>query len=309
MNNKEFKTIDEQIELLKSRGLKIENEDKLKWYLSSYNYQNFINGYNDLFMINEDRSKNKYKPIASSNQIINLFNFDRWLSKNILSIIQNIERKISSSIAYVLAINLNYYNNDKSGNIFKYEFNNPLIEKMFVKMDFEEWNEMKSRLLDDKKINKNEKLYKKYNSNSEIPIWSLIIKMSFGDLILILSKVNENIFFQIMKDSKIYNWENLNSKKEIILIFKIIKDLRNRICHNNVIYNIEITDRSKIKPISGILKIDLKKANLLDIVKIIEKLDNDSYISENVYKQLDKYNDIHEIIKNLIINKIKNHNL
>ncbi len=309
MNNKEFKTIDEQIELLKSRGLKIDNEDKLKWYLSSYNYQNFINGYNDLFMINEDRNKNKYKSIASSNQIINLFNFDRWLSKNILSTIQNIERKISSSIAYVLAINLNYYNNDKGGNIFKYEFNNPLIEKMFVKMDFEEWKEMKSRLLDDKKINKNEKLYKKYNSNSEIPIWSLIIKMSFGDLILILSKVNENIFFQIMKNSKICNWENLNSKKEIILIFKIIKDLRNRICHNNIIYNIEITDRSKIKPISGILKIDLKKANLLDIVKIIEKLDNDSYISENVYKQLDKYNDIHEIIKNLIINKIKNHNL
>ena len=34
MNNKEFKTIDEQIELLKSRGLKIDNEDKLKWYLS-----------------------------------------------------------------------------------------------------------------------------------------------------------------------------------------------------------------------------------------------------------------------------------
>ncbi|WP_406602406.1 hypothetical protein ACJA29_02950 [Metamycoplasma sualvi] len=112
-----------------------------------------------------------------------------------------------------------------------------------------------------------------------------------------------------MKNSKICNWDNLNSKKEIILIFKIIKDLRNRICHNNVIYNIEITDRSKIKPISGILKIDLKKANLLDIVKIIEKLDNDSYISENVYKQLDKYNDIHKKIKDLIINKIKNHNL
>ena len=93
------------------------------------------------------------------------------------------------------------------------------------------------------------------------------------------------------------------------MIFKIIKDLRNRICHNNVIHNIEITDRSKIKPISGILKINLKKSNLLDIVKIIEKLDNDSYISENVYKQLDKYNDIHKIIKNLIINKIKNHNL
>ena len=78
----------------------------------------------------------------------------------------------------------------------------------------------KSRLLDDKKINKNEKLYKKYNSNSEIPIWSLIIKMSFGDLILILNKVNENIFFQIMKNSKICNWDNLNSKKRLFWYLK-----------------------------------------------------------------------------------------
>lgn len=75
-----------------------------------------------------------------------------------------------------------------------------------------------------------------------------------------------------MKNSKICNWENLNSKKEIILIFRIIKDLRNRICHNNVIYNIEITDRSKIKPISGILKINLKKANLLDMLKLLKNL-------------------------------------
>ena len=30
MDNKEFKTIDEQIKLLKSRELKIDNEDKLK---------------------------------------------------------------------------------------------------------------------------------------------------------------------------------------------------------------------------------------------------------------------------------------
>ena len=59
--SKKFKTFDEQINLLEEMELSISNKNKLRWYLQSYNYQNFINGYNDFFMINNDRSKNKYK--------------------------------------------------------------------------------------------------------------------------------------------------------------------------------------------------------------------------------------------------------
>lgn len=42
---KVFKTIDEQITILKQRGLIIDDEEHAKKYLLSQNYYNLINGY------------------------------------------------------------------------------------------------------------------------------------------------------------------------------------------------------------------------------------------------------------------------
>ena len=52
---KKFMSFLEQISILRARGLNILDANKLIWYLKAYNYQNLINGYNDLFMKNEDR--------------------------------------------------------------------------------------------------------------------------------------------------------------------------------------------------------------------------------------------------------------
>ena len=42
---KPFKTLEEQIEILKSRNLKFEDEEKAKFYLLHNNYYNIINCY------------------------------------------------------------------------------------------------------------------------------------------------------------------------------------------------------------------------------------------------------------------------
>ena len=51
MANKVFKSIDEQVEILKQKGLKFENEDKAKEILLRENYF-FISGYRHIFMRN-----------------------------------------------------------------------------------------------------------------------------------------------------------------------------------------------------------------------------------------------------------------
>lgn len=51
---KEFKTIDEQIALLRSRGLVIPDENKAYLYLLTNNYYNIINGYSKYFPMDED---------------------------------------------------------------------------------------------------------------------------------------------------------------------------------------------------------------------------------------------------------------
>lgn len=50
MQQKEFKTIDEQIQILKSRNLTIPDEQRAKDYLLSNNYYNIINGYSKPFL-------------------------------------------------------------------------------------------------------------------------------------------------------------------------------------------------------------------------------------------------------------------
>lgn len=50
MEQKEFKTIDEQLEILKSRGLCFSTDESTKRYLEKENYYNIINGYKDLFL-------------------------------------------------------------------------------------------------------------------------------------------------------------------------------------------------------------------------------------------------------------------
>ena len=47
---KEFKTLDEQIEILKSRGMDIQDEEDTRKYLLSNNYYNIINGYSKPFL-------------------------------------------------------------------------------------------------------------------------------------------------------------------------------------------------------------------------------------------------------------------
>lgn len=81
--SKPFKTYDEQIEILSSRGLNIDNPDNAKIILSQLNYYNLINGYKtpflDLKVSTED--EDKYKDGSSFQEIFYLHEMDRELKE------------------------------------------------------------------------------------------------------------------------------------------------------------------------------------------------------------------------------------
>ena len=68
-----FKTINEQIEILKHRGLKIENEEYAQEVLLRENYF-FISGYRHLFTTD---NKDKFIEGATFEELYSLFLFDR----------------------------------------------------------------------------------------------------------------------------------------------------------------------------------------------------------------------------------------
>ena len=73
---KVFKTIDEQINLLKSRNLIIDDINSAKTILENNNYYYLINGYKNLF-INSSIKTEKFIQGTTLEEIYNLYEFDR----------------------------------------------------------------------------------------------------------------------------------------------------------------------------------------------------------------------------------------
>ena len=75
MRDKQFKNLDEQLEIFKYKGLVIEDEDFAKTVLLRENYF-FLNGYRHLFM--NSPSDRTYVTGATFNELYSLFLFDRY---------------------------------------------------------------------------------------------------------------------------------------------------------------------------------------------------------------------------------------
>lgn len=96
--NKEFKTIEEQIDILKERNLII-NEEKAKEIFRDNNYYYLINGYKDLFL-DKNSEEEKYIEGATLEEIFALYKFDSELRSAFLKNILKIERRMDTYIAY-----------------------------------------------------------------------------------------------------------------------------------------------------------------------------------------------------------------
>lgn len=99
MNQKPFKTHDELIEVLKSRGITMEtSKDRgyAKTHLQRIGYYTLINGYSALFQIEKD----KYIEGTTIQEIVALYLFDRRLRGILLQYILPFETNIKSLVAY-----------------------------------------------------------------------------------------------------------------------------------------------------------------------------------------------------------------
>ena len=287
-SRKPYLTIDKQIELLESRGMNIKNRDYLKYYLERYNYQNFINGYNDYLFKSDERSSNTYKVGITEKEIINIFNFDRSISSLILSNILDIERQFSSYLNYVICQTLITKYNDIYCNIFALDNKGyqDIFSNAFKSVPKDQWDEVVKTINDTLKYNwnnnKNDDLVIKYPNEKEIPLWCICIYWSFGDIRKILYKYLDsflfNKFFDKLNNSKI-------NKYEFKKIVKMMNKVRNKCCHNNVVYN---WSYKNIKLFDLVHWIDVfrnkknKNSSLLEQIKkkIIKYLENDDFNKE-----------------------------
>ena len=100
-----FKTLDEQIMILKNKGLIIDDEDYVKDVLLRENYF-FINGYRYLFL--KSLHERVYIDGTNFRELYALFYFDRQLRNILFKNILIIENNLKSIISYVLSKKYGY---------------------------------------------------------------------------------------------------------------------------------------------------------------------------------------------------------
>lgn len=94
-NYKKFLTYHEQIELLKSKGLHIKNEETAISFLKRFSYYSLVSGYKDIF-----KQNGLYRSDASIEHIVNLYLLDDYLRNIILHNVIILEKHIKSLYSY-----------------------------------------------------------------------------------------------------------------------------------------------------------------------------------------------------------------
>ena len=256
MNEKPFKTYDEQIELLKSRGLKITSNNVALKILKEENYYNVINGYKDLFL-DKSSDEDKYKIGSDFMEIVALYRFDREIRNLFLKEILKIENKLRSLISYTFS---EKYGND---NYLKFDNFETLEGSGTKPKNIEKRaghiHELIAEMQKDLAYSIDKKEYIKHYMNKYgfIPLWVLINSITFGTL----SK-----FYSLMKPQD----QNIVAKNfgvvenDLKQYINILSSIRNLCAHGERIYNLKL-EKTKNMPNSNyhkFLKIPINKESM-----------------------------------------------
>lgn len=251
------KNFDEQIEILKNRGLQFENEERAKKYLSYIGYQR-LSVYWNYFYIDKIE-KNAFKREISFENILDLYIFDRKLRVLFFEATERIEVCIKVLFSDILCRNNSsaFWYNDASlfrQRLDKYEINGELKQEIFN-------HKMIMKKIEEsiQKIKKNNKSLKGFTNlkDTPIPSWKLCDMITFGAFSNIMSLINGS------NDTELYEKFNL---PKIVLDnwLECIVNIRNICAHYGLLYrrSFAITPRSLTKSKKRSYTIDFETSRM-----------------------------------------------
>ena len=217
MGKKIFKTLDEQIEILKSKNLIVDDYDYAKRVIMRENYF-FLMGYRHLFLSSDGKH---FRDGTEFREIYALFSFDRQLRNIIFKNILIIENNSKSIFSYVLSQKYGY----RESEYLRPQNYNQAPEKKRQVEDL--LRKMKRQI----RVNGGQHEATKHyiNNYGYVPLWVVVKVLSFG----ITSEL-----FTIMKysDQKEIA-DNFNVSVENLLIFlPVLSNFRNLCAHEDILF-------------------------------------------------------------------------
>lgn len=219
MANKVFKTLDEQIEILKNRGLVVEDEKEARDILLRENYF-FINGYRHLFT--KEKGKDIFIDGTTFNELYATFVFDRRLRNIFFKYLLVVENNMKSIISYQLSRKYGYKEKEY---LNPDNFNQDPLRRRQV-------NDVISKMKRQIRVNgdKHTATMHYMNKYGYIPLWILVKVLSFG----ILSEL-----YSILKyDDQIDIAEKYHISPDVLGTYlSITANFRNLCAHEEILYD------------------------------------------------------------------------
>ena len=239
MGKKIFKTLDEQIELLKSKGLAINDIEYTKQVLFKENYF-FLMGYRYLFM--KDVREKKFNTGTTFDELYAVFLFDRHIRNIMFKNILIVENNIKSIMSYQLSKKYGFKEKEylNPENFTK----DPLREKQV----YDVISKMKRQIRVNGKQHSATQHYM-YNYGY-IPMWILVKVLSFG-------LISELYSILKLEDKKVISSAYNVDEEEMSVYLNLLSNFRNICAHEDILYD-HRTQRS-ISDTTFHYKLDVEK--------------------------------------------------
>ncbi len=276
MGKKIFKTLDEQVEILKNKGLVIDDETYAKEILLRENYF-FLNGYRHLFMKSLDN--NLFIGGTKIEELYSLFLFDRKLRSIFFKNILIVENNVKSIISYQLSKKYGYREKDylNPNNFVSNGAKRKQVNDLLGKMK----RQIKSNATG------HSATMHYVNNYGYIPLWVLVKVLSFGivsELFSILKKEDQyeivDLYDLDIETFSNYlvilsNYRNLCAHEDIMFenrTQKVISDTKyHRILNIPMMDDEYIYGKNDLYALVIILKCLLKDDEIKDMMNEVDK--------------------------------------
>lgn len=217
-SDKHFKSIDEQIEVLKNKRLIIDNEDEAKEVLLRENYF-FISGYRHVFM-NSVMDKTFITGVTFR-ELYSLFLFDRYFRNILFKNLLIIENQMKSILSYQLSKKYGYQEKD---------YLNPrnfTTDKLKTRRVRDVIDKMKRQI----RINgmHHQATLHYINNYGYIPLWVLVKVLSFGIVCELYTVLKDEDKVEIASVFGV-------STRQLDIFLPILSNYRNLCAHEDIMF-------------------------------------------------------------------------
>lgn len=271
---KPWKSYQQQIQLLESRGMCFEDKKSAEHIISQINYYR-LSGYWYPFRQTDNAGQRQDKFIRDTNfqDVLNLYNFDKHLRLLVLQALESIEMSVRTQIAHLMGrtspiAHLNPKSFDKSFTQYKDKKG---------KTSYDRWKEKFDQQIE--RAKKNPAIIHHATNYQAIPIWVAIDHLDFGAVSVLYTGLPNKQRTLIAQSYQVRNADVFASW------LRSLNYIRNICAHHSRLWNVNIdVIGKKDHQIKGLNNLDNKRLffYLIVIDHLLNIISKDTFWRENI---------------------------